>query len=75
MWRWLAIAAVLYAGGHPALDAWRPAAFERSLTEFHHDVNGLRNDAVRTVTGLDQARAMQQFYSLGDQLQSIVISR
>ena len=46
MWRWLAIAAVLYAGGHPALDAYRPVAFERSLREFHRDVNRRGNDAI-----------------------------
>ena len=73
MWRWLAIAAALYAGGHPAFDAWRPAAFERSLTAFHRDVNRLRNDAVRTITGFDQVRVLREFYSLGDQLQTITV--
>ena len=75
MWRWFAIAAALYAGGHPGLDAWRPAAFERSLREFHRDVNRLGNDAVLTATGFDQARALAQFSSLGAQLQAMLSRR
>ena len=67
-----AIAAALYASGHPSLDAWRPAAFERSLREFHRDVNRLGNDTVQTVTGIDPARALQQFSSLGVQLQAML---
>ena len=72
MWRWLAIAAVLYAGGHPELDAWRPAAFERSLREFHRDVNRLGGDAMQSALGLDQARALRQFSSLGAQFQAML---
>jgi len=72
MWRWFAIAAALYAGGHPGLDAWRPAAFERSPREFHRDVNRLGNEAMLTATGLDQARALQRFSSLGAQLQAML---
>jgi hypothetical protein len=75
MGRWFAIASLLYAGGHPALDAWRPAAFERSLREFHRDVNRLGSDAVQTVTGIDQARALQQFSSLSAQLQAMLPHR
>jgi hypothetical protein len=71
MWRWFAIAAALYAGGHPGFDAWRPAAFERSLREFHRDVNRLGNDTVSTVTGIDQARALREFSALGAQLQAM----
>jgi hypothetical protein len=68
MWRWFAIAAALYAGGHPGLDAWRPAAFERSLREFHRDVNRLGNEAMLT-----QTRALQRFSSLGAQLQAMLL--
>ena len=75
MWRWLVIVAAFYAGGHPPLDAWQPAAFERSLREFHHDVNRLRSDALQTVTGLEQARALRQFHSLGDQLRAMLTGR
>ena len=72
MWRWFAIAAALYVGGHPGLDAWRPAAFERSPREFHRDVNRLGNEAMLTATGLDHARALQRFSSLGAQLQAML---
>ena len=39
MWRWLAVAAALYGFGDPQFEAYRPAAFERSLREFHRDVD------------------------------------
>ena len=67
MWRLMAIAAMLYGAGHPTLDPYRPAAFERSLREFHRDVNRLADDATRAVTGVDHVRALRQFASLGVQ--------
>ena len=72
MWRCLAIAAVLYAGGHPGLDAYRPAAFERSLREFHRDVNRLAATPRSAAVGLDQARALRQLSSLGGQFQAML---
>jgi hypothetical protein len=75
MWRWFAIAAAFYAGGHPGLDAWRPAAFDRSLREFHRDVNRLGGDAVQVATGLDQARMLSQFGSLSEQFQTMLSGR
>jgi hypothetical protein len=75
MWRCFAIAATLYAGGHPDLDAWRPAAFDRSLREFHRDVNRLGSDAMRTATGLDQTRMLMQFGSLSEQFQTMLSGR
>jgi hypothetical protein len=72
MWRCLAIAVLLYAAGDARLDAYRPAAFERSLREFHRDVNRIGADAVRTAAGLDQVRALQDFSSLGARLQAML---
>jgi hypothetical protein len=65
MGRWLILAVGLYAGGHPALDAYRPAAFEHSLREFHRDVNRLAERGLYAATGLDQARALSQIAALG----------
>jgi hypothetical protein len=75
MWRWFAIAAALYAGGHPSLDAWRPAAFDRSLREFHRDVNRLGSDTAKAVTGLDQTRMLMQFGSLNANFQTMLSGR
>jgi hypothetical protein len=75
MWRWLIIVMALYAGGHPALDAYRPAAFERSLREFHRDANRLARRGIEAATGLDQTRALRQFVALSGQLQSMLSAR
>lgn len=75
MWRWFAVAAALYSCGHPGLDAWRPAAFDRSLREFHRDVNRLGSDAVRSATGLDQVRVLGQFNSLNANFQTMLSGR
>lgn len=75
MWRLLIIATALYAGGHPALDAYRPAAFERSLREFHRDVNRLAEHGMQAAVGLDQARALRQLTALGGQFQSMLSVR
>ena len=48
-------------------------AFERSLREFHRDVNRFCNDTVSTVTGIDQARALREFSVLGAQLQAMLL--
>jgi hypothetical protein len=75
MWRWLIIAMALYAGGHPALDAYRPAAFERSLREFHRDVNRLAEQGMQAAAGFDQVRALRQFATLSGQFQSMLSAR
>ncbi len=72
MWRCLAIAALLYAGGHPSLDAWRPAAFERSLREFHRDVNRLAEHGVRIATAVDQTRTLRHLSALNVQFQAML---
>lgn len=75
MGRCLLIAMALYAGGHPALDAYRPAAFERSLREFHRDVNRFAERGIRTANSIDQARALRQFAALSGQFQSMLSAR
>lgn len=75
MWRWFIIVMALYAGGHPALDTYRPAAFERSLREFHRDMNRLAEQGMQAAVGLDQARALRQFATLSDQFQAMLSAR
>ena len=72
MWRWLAIAAIIYAGGYPGLEPYRPAAFERSLREFHRDVNRLVSDAMQSAAGVHHVRAMRRFASLSAQFQAML---
>jgi hypothetical protein len=71
MWRCLLIAAALYACGYPGFD-YRPPAFDRSLREFHRDVNRTVSEVTHAVTGLDQARALRQLHALGGQLQGML---
>ena len=72
MWRWLAIAAMLYGFGHPGLEPYRPAAFDRSLREFHRDVNRLAEDGVRIATAVDQTRTLRHLSSLSAQFQAML---
>lgn len=54
-----AIAAVLiYAYGHPALEAARPALLDKPLQGFHRDINTIALDAYRAIARLDEERAL-----------------
>jgi len=75
MGRLLIIAMAVYAGGHPALDAYRPSAFERSLREFHRDVNRIAEQGMQTATGLEQARMLHQFTMLSGQFRTMLSAR
>ena len=75
MWRWLAIAAVLYGFGHRDLDAYRPAAFDRSLREFHRDVNRMAATATQAFIMFDQSRSLRSLNTIGAQLQAMLPSR
>ena len=75
MWRWLAIAAVLYGFGHPSFGDYRPVAFERSLREFHRDVNRMAAAARQTAAAFDQSRSLQSLNTLGAQLQAMLAGR
>ena len=75
MWRWLAIAAAIYAAGHPDFSTHRPAAFDRSLREFHRDVNRMASGAVQAIAGADHVRSMRQFATLSAQLQAMLTDR
>jgi hypothetical protein len=75
MWRCLAIAAVLYGFGHPEFEAYRPVAFERSLREFHRDVNRIAAVSTRGFVMFDQNRALRSLNSLGAQFQSMLSGR
>ena len=75
MARLLALAAALYAFGHPGFDAWRPMAFDRSLREFHRDVNRVAATATDAFVMFDQARSLRSINTLGVQLQAMLSDR
>ncbi len=58
MWRSLAIAAAVYAYGHPGFDGMRPAALDRPLQSFYREVNHAARDGHRALETLDNARTM-----------------
>lgn len=58
MWRSLLAAVAIYAYGHPGFDGYRPAAFERPLQAFHHEVNLIARDGQRALTAIGDAHAM-----------------
>ena len=74
MWRCLAIAAMIYGFGHPALDAYRPLAFERTLQEFHSDVNRVASITTRAFVMFDQARIQRSLNSLSSSFQAMITS-
>jgi hypothetical protein len=59
MWRSLAAAAFIYGCGHPGLEGYRPAALDRPLQAFHHEVNVFARDGKRALATLDDARSMR----------------
>jgi hypothetical protein len=75
MGRVLAIAAALYVLGHPNFDAWRPIAFDRSLREFHRDMNRLAYETTRVLTVFDRTGTVRTLTELGSQLQSMATIR
>jgi hypothetical protein len=66
-----AIAALLiYAYGHPDLEAARPAVLDRPLQGFHKDINGIVADAYRAVMRFDGDRAIEAAKGYADHLET-----
>jgi hypothetical protein len=64
-----AIAAVLiYAYGHPDLEAARPAVLDAPLQGFHRDINMIISDGYRVITRFDDDRAVAAVKSYADHL-------
>jgi len=54
-----AIAAVLiYAYGHPGLEAARPGVLDAALQGFHRDINAIVVDGYRAIARFDDDRAV-----------------
>jgi hypothetical protein len=75
MWRWLAVAAALYGFGDPQFEAYRPAAFERSLREFHRDVDRMTAGTLHAFVMFDQARSLRSLTTLTAQFQAMLSGR
>lgn len=66
-----AIAAVLiYASGHPGLDAARPAVLDAPLQGFHRDINTIIGDGYRALTRFDDDRAVAAVKGYANHLES-----
>jgi hypothetical protein len=48
---------LVYAAGHPQLQALRPGPVDTALHGFHRDINTIASDTYRTVLRFDSARA------------------
>ncbi len=59
MWRSLITAWIVYGCGHPALEAYRPAVFDRPLQSFHETVNGAARDGKKAIASLEDTRLMR----------------
>jgi hypothetical protein len=56
MWRSLFAVVLVYGGGHPSLDGYRPALLDRPLQGFHRDVNEAAREGRKVLVALDDAR-------------------
>jgi hypothetical protein len=59
MWRSLITAWIVYGCGHPALEAYRPAVFDRPLQSFHETVNSAARDGKKAIASLEDTRVMR----------------
>jgi len=75
MLRCLAIATLIYAMGHPDFAAYRPDAFDRSLREFHRDVNRVAGVTFGAATVLAPAQSLRSLDTLSGRLQAMLSNR
>ncbi|HML15048.1 MAG TPA: hypothetical protein VK456_17210 [Xanthobacteraceae bacterium] len=54
MWRSIAIAALVYAYGHPKFDGYRPAGVDRALQAFYVEVNKVAASGRQTLGRFDE---------------------
>ncbi|MBM3530065.1 MAG: hypothetical protein FJX62_18440 [Alphaproteobacteria bacterium] len=59
MGRTIALLVLAYGCGHPAAEAYRPAAADRPLRDFHRAVDTAIADSRRALAVLDDARRMR----------------
>jgi len=59
MWRSIAIAALIYAYGHPKFDGYRPAGLDRALQGFYVEVNKAAATGRRTLGRFDDESAVR----------------
>jgi hypothetical protein len=57
MWRSLCVAAIVYGGGYPGLDGYRPAALDAPLHAFYQQVNKAGLEGQRVLASANDARA------------------
>ena len=70
MFRVLIALGAAYGLGHPALDAYRPAALDKPLHGFYDDVNAAAGQCERAVKRFDSARAMYYLGKIVERMKS-----
>jgi Protein of unknown function (DUF962) len=54
MWRVLVTTWIAYGCGHPVLEGYRPAIFDRPLQSFHENVNAAAQEGKKGLASLSE---------------------
>jgi hypothetical protein len=74
MWRSIAMAALVYAYGHPKFDGYRPAGLDRSLQAFYVEVNKAALTGRRALGRVDGDQAVDYVKTYVDNVEAQVRS-
>ncbi|HXW25849.1 MAG TPA: hypothetical protein VEK73_13980 [Xanthobacteraceae bacterium] len=70
MWRSIAIAALVYAYGHPNFDGYRPAGLDRPLQAFYVEVNKAALTGRQALGRVDDDRVVRYLKSYVDTVEA-----
>jgi hypothetical protein len=70
MWRSIAMAAVVYACGHPHFDGYRPAGLDRPLQAFYVEVNKAALTGRRALARVDDDAAVRYVKTYVDNVEA-----
>ena len=70
MWRSIAIAALVYAYGHPNFDGYRPAGLDRPLQAFYVEVNKAALTGRQALARVDDDRVVRYLKSYVDTVEA-----
>jgi len=74
MWRCIAMAALVYAFGHPKFDGYRPAGLDRPMQAFYVEVNKAALIGRRALGPVDSDRAVGYVKAYVDNVEAQVRS-
>jgi hypothetical protein len=70
MWRSIAMAALVYAYGHPKFDGYRPAGLDRPLQAFYAEVNKAALTGRQALARVDGDRAVDYLKTYVDKVEA-----